>query len=581
MGNDLINENEFKDKEPENYEDEYIRYGVISKKCGEKSYDDSYITQPNLSFSDNSKNIDFSLFGVFDGHNSDYISKYLSNNINEFYKKEIGNMNKDNYKEKKEEIFKNIDKEIREQKKGTKKGEEKEEDKNENKINENNTTENKNNENNEDINYIELGIDEKEINLIKDSIKNSKDIPEELKEIDDSELKNLILFKNLFKYNNVYLYNNNDTNYIGSSASVVLINNDKVITADLGLTKCIVFNKDGIMLNSKISKNFDDHTFNCKEEKKRIKKFNKSIDYQSLKRNFYVPASRCFGFYKYKDDDILKEENQIISCVPDVNIYDRKNVDFILLITRGAIPLGDSLKNLLEKIKNICINTYENSKNFKLTELIDEYIKYKDEEKRKINYTKNCNTPSGITNKPNSKSSNSIYIGKEDFGEENVIINELNSTYYKDIMGMNKNFDCNGDYNMTCILIQLLGNKKPDITPNNDDKSNNKDNKNREENKKVNEETTKDDNNKKEEVKNEIKEDKVEKKDKDDENKEGVKNEIKEEEKNKNETNEDNVEKKDKDNENKEEVKNEIKEEKKEKENEEKNKDSNLDITEK
>ena len=275
MGNDLNNENEYKDKEPENYEDNYIRYGIISKKCGEKSYQDSYITQPNLSFSDNSKKIDYSLFGVFNGHNSDFIPKYLSNNIQEFYKKEIANINKDNYKDKIEDIFKNIDKKIRKIKKENKTEEGQVEEKNEIKINENNIEDNKINEKNEDINYIELGIDEKEVNSIKEAIKNSKDIPDDLKEIDESELKNLILFKNLFQYNNVYLYNNNDTNYIGSSASMVLINNDKIITADLGLTKCILFNKNGIILNSKDYKtlnDFEEHSFNNKNEKKKNKK---------------------------------------------------------------------------------------------------------------------------------------------------------------------------------------------------------------------------------------------------------------------------------------------------------------------
>ena len=303
-----------------------------------------------------------------------------------------------------------------------------------------------------------------------------------------------------------------------------------------------------------------------KMKKKRIKKFNKSIDYQSLKINFYVPASRCFGFYKYKEDDILKEENQIISCVPDVFIYDKNSVDFILLITRGAFPLGDSLKKLIDKIKNICNDENENIKNLKLTELIDEYIKNKKEENKKIISCKTGNTPYGATNKPNSKSTNSIYIGKEDFGEENVIINELNSTYYKDIMNMNKTYDCNGDYNMTCILIQLLKNKKPEITPNNEDISKNEDNKNSKDDKLVNEITNKGENNKEENDKKE--EDKKEEKNKSEiKEEEKDKSEIKEEEKDKNE----NKKEEEKD-------KNEIKGEEKDKseiKEEEKDKDEN------
>ena len=470
MGNEILNDEDKdkdQDKEPQDYQNDYIRYGVISKKCGEKSLEDNYLLQPNLEVQDAQKQSNFSLFGVFDGHNSDYISKYLSDNIQKLYEKEIGKMNKDNYKSKIEEIFKNMDKELKEkdEKKNdsTKEQETKEQDNNEN--NENKIIDNNNkiiDDNLENITEADVGIDEKEVKRIKEAIKNSKDIPDDFKEIEDDEIKNLILFKNLFKYNNNYLYNDNDMNYIGSSASVVLINDNNIITADLGTTKVILFNKDGNILNSKDyrnPKNFGDHTFNNLEEKKRIKKFNKNIDYHNLKLNFYVPASRSFGFFKFKDNQILKEENQIISCVPDVYIYDRNNVDYILLITRGGVPAGDSFKKLLEKIKNI-----PESQNIKLTELINEYINNKKEETEKIK-NKNINNTSTQTNKPTPKSYNSIYVGKEDFGEENQIITELNNTYYKDILSLNKNNDCNGDYNTTCILIQLLKNQKSDITP--------------------------------------------------------------------------------------------------------------------
>lgn len=504
MGNEIIDDNEEKDqdKEPQDYQNNFIKYGVISKKCGEKSLEDNYLLQPNLEAQDAPKQCNISLFGVFDGHNSDYISKYLSENIQKLYEKEIGTMNKNNYKPKIEEIFKTMDKELKEKnniKNGTK---------------EDNIPETKEKDNNiiddkkENITEADVGIDEKEVNKVKEAIKNSKEIPDDFKEINDDEIKSLILFKNLFKYNNNYLYSDNDMNYIGSSASVVLINDNSVITADLGTTKVILFSKDGNILNGKDyrnPKNFGEHTFNNLEEKKRIKRFHKNIDYQSLKLNFYVPASRSFGFFKFKDEQILKEENQIISCVPDVCVYDRDSVDFILLITRGAMPAGDSFKKLLEKIKTI-----SDPQNIKLTELIDEYIKNKKEEAEKIKNKSINNNPT----KPTPKYNNSIYIGKEDFGEENIIINELNNTYYKDILSLNKNNDCNGDYNTTCILIQLLKNTP---TPGENIK---KDDKNENDTKKVEENK---------EGQNEIKDNsKNETKNKDDESK--MKEEIKKEE---------------------------------------------------
>ena len=539
MGNEL--NNEYIDKEPEDYENSFIRYGVICQKWGEKNNEDSYLSLPNLSFSYKDKRYYYSLFGVFDGHNSDYVPKYLSKNIQKFFEKEIPTINKDNYKIKIEEIFKSMDKELREDKKEKKENDvkQKDEKEKENKDNiikenkENNNIINENEEDNkdinkekkEDINYIDNGVDEKELNIIKNTIKNIKDIPNELKEVEDSEIEDLLIFKNLFKCNNNYIHNNMDVNYIGSSASMVLITNDSIITADLGVTKCILLNKDGNILNIKdnidnnssnsTTKDFNDkeslnsrdtkdttttknsknskntkffkdyykelHTFYNLEEKKRIKKFNKTIDYQNLTINFYVPASRCFGLFKYKDNEILEEENQIISCVPDVYIYDKKDVDFILLFTKGAFPYGENFKNFNEKMK-ILLNDNNNNQKIKLSEYINEYVKNKKEEEKKNNIKKRASSNS--SNKSILKTVNSIYVGKEDFGEDNAIVNELNKTYYKDIMSLNNNNNCNGNYNTTCILIQLL--QKGDITDTGDKLDEEKKNEIKEEKKSIN-----------------------------------------------------------------------------------------------
>ena len=164
----------------------------------------------------------------------------------------------------------------------------------------------KNDINNKNINF---GVKEEEIKYFKDLIQNTKEIPEDLKKVEDSQIKDLLLFRNLFKYNNNYLYSDNDVDYIGSSASIVLITNDNIITADLGITACILIDKDGKILNGKETEDKKDtkdtkdkkenkdnkiqiekkeilkpkHVFENKSEKKRIKRFNESIDYENLK----------------------------------------------------------------------------------------------------------------------------------------------------------------------------------------------------------------------------------------------------------------------------------------------------------
>ena len=85
-----------------------------------------------------------------------------------------------------------------------------------------------------------------------------------------------------------------------------------------------------------------------------------------------------------------------------------------------------------------------------------------------------------------------------------MIITELNNTYYKDILSLNKNNDCNGDYNTTCILIQLLKDKKSNITPTLDGDTKNEE-KNENENSKKDETNKEDKNEIKDNISNEIK----------------------------------------------------------------------------
>jgi serine/threonine protein phosphatase PrpC len=108
MGTDLTNEKE-SDFEKD-FQNENFKYDIISKKCKEKSNDDNYIISPNIKISEGEIDIDFSLFGVFDGHNGNYVSKYLSQNINKFFENALKKINKKNYKPELEKLFTEIDK---------------------------------------------------------------------------------------------------------------------------------------------------------------------------------------------------------------------------------------------------------------------------------------------------------------------------------------------------------------------------------------------------------------------------------------------------------------------------------------
>ena len=479
MGNEYPEENVLKEIEPIDYSDEYIKYGIISKKGEEKSLDDCFLTLPDLTTKEGVKNpINFSLFGIFDGHNNDFVAKYLTNNLKEKFEEEAGNILEKNCEKQFGDIFKSVDRKLREEKI-------------------------KNIDNKE---YINDDINEKEIKYYKDLIEKTQEIPEDLKKVDDSQIKNLLLFRNLFKYNNNFIYNNNDTDYIGSSASLVMINNNYIYVAELGITKCILFNIEGKILNevkNTEKKNENDilyfnHVFDNKSEKKRIKKFNENIDYEKLKMNIYLPASRCFGLFKYKADEILKEENQIISCVPDVICKEKDSVDFILLMTKGMVNL---LKDNLDQfIKNI-VGVFKTQKeaDIKISELLNKYIE--DKIKERDEKEKNADNKKEEIKQNAPIKNNLIYVGKEDFGEENEIIKELKKNYYKDIMEMNKNscHSCHDKYNITCMLLKVSKNKKPIIEIKKEKKSEKKEDKKDE----IKEE-------KKEEIKVDKKEDKKE-----------------------------------------------------------------------
>ena len=519
MGNEYPEENVLKEIEPIDYSDEYIKYGIISKKGEEKSLDDCFLTLPDLTTKEGVKNpINFSLFGIFDGHNNDFVAKYLTNNLKEKFEEEAGNILEKNCEKQLGDIFKSVDRKLREEKI-------------------------KNIDNKE---YINDDINEKEIKYYKDLIEKTQEIPEDLKKVDDSKIKNLLLFRNLFKYNNNFIYNNNDTDYIGSSASLVMINNNYIYVAELGITKCILFNIEGKILNevkNTEKKNENDilyfnHVFDNKSEKKRIKKFNENIDYEKLKMNIYLPASRCFGLFKYKADEILKEENQIISCVPDVICKEKDSVDFILLMTKGMVNL---LKDNLDQfIKNIVgVFTTQKEADIKISELLNKYIE--DKIKERDEKEKNADNKKEEIKQNAPIKNNLIYVGKEDFGEENEIINELKKNYYKDIMEMNKNscHSCHDKYNITCMLLKVSKNKKPIIEIKKEKKSEKKDDK-----KDDKKEDKKED--KKDEIKEEKKEEiKVDKKEDKKEEDIDVKSENKEKEK---DAKENEVQKKDEEN---------------------------------
>ena len=129
------------------------------------------------------------------------------------------------------------------------------------------------------------------------------------------------------------------------------------------------------------------------------------------------------------------------------------------------------LKDNLEQFIQDLAKEFQSNKDIKISELLNTYINNKIEDfEKKEEKNENNVTDKGETPTTTGKN-NSIYIGKEDFGEENEIINELKKNYYKDVMDMNKNncYNCHDKYNITCILMKLTHELYPVIEVKTDD----------------------------------------------------------------------------------------------------------------
>ena len=101
---------------------------------------------------------------------------------------------------------------------------------------------------------------------------------------------------------------------------------------------------------------------------------------------------------------------------------------------------------LSQKIKNL--NKRKN-KDVKYSKVIEELIKsfQKEKEKSKKDLDK--------INQNEDKKNLNLYIGKDNIEEENIILNELDEDYYKDITELNKMNNFEGNGNITGILIKL------------------------------------------------------------------------------------------------------------------------------
>ena len=186
----------------------------------------------------------------------------------------------------------------------------------------------------------------------------------------------------------------------GTTAVVSLITPYKIVVANTGDSRLIIVRR-GTDGKPKIKFHTEDHKPSLPYEKLRIEKAGGEVSVP-VKGSNEVPrinndmaVSRALGDHEYKNPE-LEPKNQIISPVPDVNVFDRDKEDmFIVLASDGVWDVMSneevmdfvyrkiedyekikSNKDICEVLKNICIDLVNNCLKLKPRDNVSAIIVY-------------------------------------------------------------------------------------------------------------------------------------------------------------------------------------------------------------
>ena len=314
-------------------ENEMIKYGMSEMQSFKNSMELFTLKSTNLL----GQNKKISLFGIFDGHNGSEISKYLSLHFSQFLLENKKFINGD-YKQALKETFINIDNSLR---------------------------------------ALEV---QKEISRY--STKNSLNFSElNLKE---EENKNISNFLELFEPRN--LEGSNIAEFCGSCGIVVLLAEKSVFIANSGNSKCIPINTKNEIMKDKINK---EHIITDQNEIKRLKlaygfveeenddNFDNNESNEKVKFNplNYCPLiiTRGFGDLIYKDNKLIKQEDQYISVSPDIIEIPIDELGYMIIGNNEVFD--DTIDNNKDNNYNI-VKFFLEKKNYnkKISEIIEEFF---------------------------------------------------------------------------------------------------------------------------------------------------------------------------------------------------------------
>ena len=400
MGEKL--EKPIKEKTSFDDENELIKFGMSEMQAYKKSME--VFTLKNTNLIEQNKNI--SLFGIFDGHNGLEVAKYLSLNFSQFLSENKNFINGD-YKKALKETFINIDSSFR---------------------------------------ALEVKIE-----LSKYSSKISPDFSD--LNINEEENKNISKFLEIFEPRN--LDGVNIADFCGSCGIVILITEKNVYIANVGNSKCIPINIKNEIIKDKINK---EHIISDQNEIKRLKiaygfieddiiEEDDDIFENGDKKKFepleYCPliTTRGFGDLQYKDNKLIKIEDQYISVEPEIIEIPIEDLNYLILENYGSF--GENKNNKLtinQTVVKYFLDKINSNKNKKISEIIEEFFEetLKEKEKNMEDEENIINNFACIIINFKHETNNNL-IKEENTGNDKVIENKDKEDKNTNVINSDKN----------------------------------------------------------------------------------------------------------------------------------------------
>lgn len=345
-------------KNPKDGKTNIFRYGMNEIQGWKKTMEVFSINENNLG---NKKNIN--IFGLFEGHSGKEISQYLSNYFTQELLKNDNFIN-GNYKQSLIETFTNIDISFKK----------------------------------EEINNILLAYSHQNKKEQKEKINKIYNTIDNINNLNNNDMDELNSFMDIIDPNN--LEDVLIADFVGSSGIVILISENTTYIANAGNSHCIVIDKNFSIINDK---NALEQILYNKKEKERIKiargiKYGKEKDTNSECKEYLY--TRGFGNFQYKNNELIKMEDQEISPVPNIFEISNSNIKLLIICSSGFFEIWKNInnkytnKNIEKSIANFFVNELKSEQKI-ISEVIGDYFDEfipKDKEKCQnyIDYNLSC-----------------------------------------------------------------------------------------------------------------------------------------------------------------------------------------------